>query len=91
MNACKTCKFWCVPVDVKGKPRTWDGIVFPIDPDTYKAMDTTFDVRECKHPELMFCERPLRPDGFAVADGSDYSARLYTAEEHGCSLHEAAP
>jgi hypothetical protein len=54
-------------------------------------MVTAFEVRFCKHPELMFCERPLRPDGFAVADGSNYQAHLYTAEAFGCVLHELAP
>ena len=49
-----------------------------------------FVVGRCRHPKLLFCERPLSPDGFAVADGSVYRAALFTAESFGCVQHERA-
>lgn len=84
MNTCKTCKHW-----TEGA-RHWDEILHPIDGDTLEPMETTFEVRMCKHPQLLFCERPLERTTFAVADGSQYMANLYTAEEFGCLLHEEA-
>lgn len=85
-KTCQTCKHW----GAKGKReycvQGWIGE--PIDPDTYKPMVMPFVVKNCGHPELLFCERPLRADGFAVADGSEYAAALYTAEKFGCVLHE---
>lgn len=79
---CKTCKHWTF------ENAGYDGIANPIDPDTYEPMKMPFEVRRCGHPELMFCERPLDPIGFAVADGSTYMADLYTAEDFGCIRHE---
>lgn len=66
-----------------------DSIIRPEDPDTYEPMVLPFEVRTCGHPKLLFCERPLERDGFAVADGSEYMAVLYTAEGFGCVRHEA--
>lgn len=86
MKTCQTCKHWGVPRATK--PHIHDNIVEPTDPDTYKPMVMPFVVKNCGHPELLFCERPLRADGFAVADGSEYAAALYTAEKFGCALHE---
>ena len=83
---CKTCVHWKLDPG-----RTWDTITQPHDPDTYKPMKMPFEVRQCQHPKLLFCERPLEIDGFAVADGSEYMANLYTAEDFGCVRHEAAP
>ena len=85
MNTCKTCKHW------SQTDRSWDEIINPTDPYTMEPMATTFKVWMCKHPELMFCARPLRPDGFAVADGSNYMANLYTGQDFGCVLHEEKP
>lgn len=82
---CQTCKHW----SVAGPRGSTDEIINPTDPDTYEPMVTTFEVRICKHPRLLFCERPLESDGFAVADGSRYMANLYTAQDFGCLLHEA--
>ena len=81
MERCRTCKFWVVN---KGD---WDQISNPFDPDTYEPMKMPFEVRLCQHPDWKFCERPLRDDGFALADGSGYMANLYTAENFGCVLH----
>lgn len=84
MNTCKTCVHWIVKDN-----GSWDQILNPVDPDTYEPMATAFDVRECVNPKLLFCERPLESDGFAVADGSEYMASLYTAEDFGCIQHES--
>lgn len=59
-------------------------------PDTYEPMVMPFEVRECKHPKLLFCERPVENPGFAVADGSTYFAGLFTAADFGCVMHEKA-
>ena len=42
----------------------------------------------CRHPKLLFCERPLERDGFSVADGSEYFAAFYTGPDFGCVRHE---
>ena len=81
---CRTCKHWTV----NGPIGDDDPIITPIDPDTYEPMKIGFEVRICNHPRLLFCERPLESDGFAVADGSEYMANLYTAQDFGCVLHE---
>lgn len=82
MDKCRTCKHWRMP------DQEWERIIAPIDPDTYERMKLPDEVRECRHPMLLFCERPLEPNGFAVADGSEYMAALYTAHEFGCVRHE---
>lgn len=83
MNTCKTCRHWRATGD---EPSA--GVTHPIDPDTCEPMQMPFEVRSCKHPKLLFCERPLEPDGFAVQDGSYYAADLITAENFGCIQHE---
>lgn len=85
MKTCKTCKHW--KLEPRGQ-RTYGDILCPIDPDTFEPMATTFEVRSCGHPALLFCERPLEINGFAIADGSGYMAGLYTAEDFGCVRHE---
>lgn len=82
MSTCNTCVWWTKSDD------DWDDIENPVDPDTYEPMATTFEVRQCKHPDLMFCERPLSSPGFAIADGSGYMADLYTTEHFGCVMHQ---
>lgn len=84
---CKDCKHWGNRPD---SVADWqDHISKPIDPDTYEPMDLPHEVRRCYHPELRFCERPLEADGFAVADGSEYYAALYTGEAFGCVKWDA--
>lgn len=88
---CKTCKWWkAVP-----ERENWefgDNIAEDITTPTQWPQGTKipveFEVRYCTHPKLLFCERPLESDGFAVADGSHYMANLFTAEDFGCKLHE---
>jgi hypothetical protein len=80
MKRCRTCAHW--------KNDTFSYIMDPVDPDTYQPMEMPFEVRRCVHPRLLFCERPLEADGFAVADGSNYYAAFYTAEDFGCVKHE---
>jgi hypothetical protein len=60
----------------------------PLDPDTYEPMKRAFEVRLCKHPAQTFCEVPVERNGFGLFDGSEYMARLATAEEFGCVRHE---
>jgi hypothetical protein len=86
VSACRTCAFWVIP-----ERHQYDQILHPVDPDTYEPMDTGFEVRICQHPRLLFCERPLEANGFAVADGSEYMANFYTAEDFGCVKHEERP
>ena len=81
MNTCRTCKHW--------QPSERGSIEAPYDPDTFEPMVFEFEVRRCMNPRLLFCERPLERDGFAVCDGSTYFAGLYTAEDFGCVNHES--
>ncbi len=83
MGTCKTCKHWVMPNDM-------ERICAPEDPDTYEPMEMPFQVRQCTHPVLVFSERPLEPNGFALCDGSGYWAGLYTAEGFGCVNHEVS-
>lgn len=82
VGTCGNCRHW------KDTNRDWDEIAKPTDPDTYEPMAMPFEVKVCKHPALLFCERPLETNGFAVADGSKYMANLYTAKDFGCVRHE---
>ena len=54
------------------------------------AMALPFEVRVCKHPAQTFSERPVEANGFGVIDGSEYYARLITAEDFGCNRYCAA-
>ncbi len=84
MKRCKQCRWWIVEDEDR-----YNGILQPIDPDTYRPMTgLPFEVRECRNPKQTFCERPVISDGFALADGSEYMATLYTAEDFGCVLWE---
>ena len=84
VNLCATCRHWLV----SDKDWPHGGITQPVDPDTYEPMEMPFEVRECQHPKLMFCERPVENPGFAVADGSTYVAKFYTTGAFGCVLHQ---
>ena len=84
-GTCKTCVHW------RNDDRWSDQLSRPVDPDTYEHMVMPFEVRRCMSPHLLFCERPLERDGFAVADGSEYFAALYTAPDFGCVLHVEDP
>lgn len=86
MKTCKTCKHWFWKTYHGYTPH--EGIVRPLDEDTYQPKEMSFEVKHCNHPELMFCERPLVPDGFCVADGSGYMANLITGSDFGCVKHE---
>lgn len=84
---CKTCKHWTTN---DAGPYIATEIFTPTDPDTYEPMQMPFEVRECRHPSQTFCERPVEPNGFGVADGSGYMAMLVTAEDFGCVRYEEA-
>lgn len=61
MSTCAICRHWTT------SGREWDEIAKPTDPDTYEPMEMPFEVKVCKHPALLFCERPLETNGFASA------------------------
>jgi hypothetical protein len=81
---CGTCKHWRVADEDHGD------IEAPYDPDTFEPMVTEFAVRRCHNPALLFHERPVERNGFAVLDGSGYWAALWTAEDFGCVRFEKA-
>lgn len=83
LNTCETCIHWIA------SNRDGDNICHPLDPATYEPMKTSFQVRECRHPKLVRFERPVERNGFAVADGSHYWARLCTGPDFGCVRHES--
>ena len=85
---CKTCKHWHNKAPDRSGWFEHQDIINPVDPDTMDEMDMPFEVRHCSNPKLLFCERPVEANGFAVADGSTYMANLMTAEGFGCVLHE---
>lgn len=86
MNFCKTCKFWVVPDERSWRARE---ICQPLDPDTYEPMRTEFEVRECASDKIVRFERPVINNGVSLIDGSDYMAKMMTAENFGCVNHEA--
>lgn len=75
---CKTCKYW-IKAD--------DSICNPFDEDTLEPIAMGYEVRECKQPTQTFCKPPVERNGFALADGEEYAAHLYTAEDFGCVRH----
>ncbi len=88
MNNCKTCKWWIAHEEPRYEVgEEYNGEAKPWNPD--EPMPHEFEVRFCRHPKLLFCERPLESNTFAVSDGSMYAANLHTAENFGCVLHEA--
>lgn len=79
MHNCKDCKHWCI-----AKPLE-DDYCDPVDDDGNRMnLNMPFKVNLCKNPKLLFCERPIEINGFAVADASQYHAQLITAELFGC-------
>lgn len=86
MKLCKTCMHW------KYKETSYssyqnDEICSPVDSDC-TPMIMPFKVNMCSNPKQVLFERPVLINGFALCDGSDYRAKMYTAEEFGCVLHE---
>lgn len=75
-NTCKTCKHWHL-----GEENRYNSEA--------NAAKWGHRVRRCKHPRLLFYQRPDK-DAAAVCDGSQYQAELITGEEFGCVLHESA-
>lgn len=85
IRRCFTCRHWTIPSESEHAGRE---VCEPTDPDTLTPMRMPFEVRRCRNPKLLFCERPVEDPGFAVADGSTYFAGLYTTAKFGCVLHE---
>jgi hypothetical protein len=87
---CATCKWWKLNEDSR-----YSSVIFPYDPVTYEkeedeeknAAKWGHRVRRCKHPRVVFYQRPDK-DAAAVCDGSEYHAELLTGEDFGCVLHE---
>ena len=90
MNTCKTCAHWIDPSDSTGDDYHVAALCHPWDIDTAAPMKLPFQVRMCKHPAQTFAERPVEVNGFGVVDGSEYYARLVTAEDFGCVRHVTA-
>ncbi len=88
MKTCDTCEFW-KKTDESDSRATH--IRCPTDSDTGEPMELPFEVRECKCPRLLFCERPVEEDGACVVDGSEYFAALITAPKFGCVFHKEGP
>ncbi len=88
MNTCKMCRYWLLKDAISR-----NNLIFPLDPVTFEREETEeataakwgHRVRYCKHPRLLFYQRPDR-DAFAVCDGSEYMAYLITGEDFGCNL-----
>ena len=87
MKTCDTCKHWHIDPDAFVCVKSYYA---PMDPDTFRPMEMPFEVRECMHPAKTFCERPVEPNGFGVADGSTFMAIFLTGEKFGCVRHEDA-
>lgn len=85
MNRCKTCKHWQQPVGFNEGE-----IAVPRDQDTLEPMARGFEARICRHPDQAQFEAPIRADGFALTDSSQYFAAMATGEDFGCVLHEVA-
>lgn len=89
MNRCKTCKHWQLEED------RYNNVLHPWDEE--KGDDLTPEevaqkfghaVRYCTSPKIVFYEYPPHSDGAVVFDGSEYFAKLGTAQDFGCVLHE---
>lgn len=89
MNTCKTCAHWIDPDLSSNDDYHVTSICKPWDADTNARMVTGIEVRMCRHPAQTFSERPVEKNGFGVVDGSEYYARLITAEDFGCVRHES--
>ena len=87
MNTCKTCAHWIDPNDCPDDEYRAESLCHPWDVDVDEPMKLTIEVRMCKHPAQTFSERPVEVDGFGVVDGSNFYARLVTAENFGCVRH----
>lgn len=94
MQNCKTCKHWKL-TKVYG---CCEDLISPPDPVTYIRCKNEEEIKQkwgtvvrcCEHPKIVFCQRPSI-DGAAVVDGSEFFAKLITAENFGCVLHEFEP
>ena len=84
MNTCESCKHWR---NTDPEETHW-GIENPVDEDTYEPKEMPWPVRACSHPAQTFCERPVERNGFGVADGSRYWAKLYTGPDFGCVRYD---
>jgi len=95
MNRCKTCKHWVLQED--GEPCAGDDIISPPDPDSYDreegeeaiAARWGHNVRFCRHPKLLYYQRPDK-NGMTVVDDEECFAALLTSEDFGCVLWENA-
>ncbi len=92
MPRCETCQYWLL-----GEESRYSRVIFPEDPETgdqeededKNAAKWGYKVRRCKHPRLLFYQRPDK-DAAAVCDGSEYRAELLTGPDFGCRLYTPA-
>ena len=88
---CSSCVYW--QRDENRYNRAIDSDENPATLEPWESEDERkawfpFEVRYCKHPKLLFYQRPER-NGASVFDGSDYLAYLATGPEYGCVNHLA--
>ena len=84
MTRCASCRWWVLVPSTDSDSHYTE----PLDLDTMQPLPQDFEVRRCANPRLTFCERPARPDGATLIDGSEYLAAFLTGPEFGCVLWE---
>ena len=89
---CKECKHWEIKEDVVWnyaeltRGRDIDDYDILTEEESKKMFG--YNVRFCESPKLKFWERPAENEA-TVIDGSQYQARLLTAENYGCVNFES--
>jgi len=78
---CQECNWWR-----DDEPEEWDPLLHPVDVDTCERMVMPWVIRECKCPDILFYDRPVKRNQATVQDGSEYFARLCTGPDFGCVL-----
>ena len=92
VNNCKDCHHW--QKDENRYNRAIDPEYNPVTGDEWASDEEKRQffpdtVRYCKHPKVVFYQRP-DSNGVAVFDGSEYMAYLATGQDYGCVNFEPA-
>lgn len=83
MEDCKSCVHWGIREEDR-----YCGVLTPLDTDTGEEMELPYKVKYCNSPDVLFYERPVKPNQACVVDGSEYMAKLITGPEYGCVNHK---